>query len=294
MKLGFLTGSIDDIEKSARLGFDGIELKADAFGNAAEGPLNREEISRAGELAARYGVTVTALAYYDLAFRPPAPDAITAAYERVFDAAEALGVNVIASMSGFDPDRDWAGNIRLFADRFGPVAERAEARGMKIAIENWMGFGGQLPFRPRNMGGSPATWDAWFEAVPSPALGIEFDPSHLAWQGIDYLRALRDYADRVHHVHAKDSEPLPENRYRYGINGPTFRFRIPGYGEINWTAFISALNELGYTGGIAIEHEDEIYGWHTGGELYDEGLVRGWQVLHPLIHPGSTPLPSAS
>jgi len=140
------------------------------------------------------------------------------------------------------------------------------------------------------MGGSPATWDAWFEAVPSDALGIEFDPSHLAWQGIDYLRALREYRARVYHVHAKDSEPLPENRYRYGVNGPTYRFRIPGYGEINWTAFITALNELGYDGGVAIEHEDDIYGWHTGGELYDEGLVRGWQTLDPLIYPRSQSL----
>ena len=41
----------------------------------------------------------------------------------------------------------------------------------------------------------------------------------------------------------------------------------------------ATLNELGYTGGVAIEHEDEIYGWHTGGDLFDEGLVRGWQVL---------------
>ena len=172
MKLGFLTGSIDDIVKSARLGFDGIELKTDAFGNAATGPLDQGAIDRAAALSARHGVTITALAYYDLAFRPPALDAVTDAYENVFAAAEALGVNVIASMSGFDPDRDWEGNIQLFADRFGPVAERAEARGMKIAIENWMGFGGQLPFRPRNMGGSPATWDAWFAAVPSPALGI--------------------------------------------------------------------------------------------------------------------------
>ena len=290
MKLGFLTGSIDDIAKAARLGFDGLELHASAFGNAADGPLDRNLIAKARDLCAEHGVTITALAYYDVAFRPPALDVIADAYDRCFDAAEALGIDVIASMSGFDPDRNWAGNIELFAERFRPVAERAEARGKRIAFENWMGFGGQLPFRPMNMGGSPATWDAWFEAVPSDALGIEFDPSHLAWQGIDYLRALREYRARVYHVHAKDSEPLPENRYRYGVNGPTYRFRIPGYGEINWTAFITALNELGYDGGVAIEHEDDIYGWHTGGELYDEGLVRGWQTLDPLIYPRSQSL----
>ena len=98
MKLGFLTGSINDIAKSARLGFDGIELKADAFGNAATGPLDAKRIEQASKLSRQYGVTITAIAYYDIAFNPPPANAVTTAYERVFDAAEALGVNVIASM----------------------------------------------------------------------------------------------------------------------------------------------------------------------------------------------------
>ncbi len=227
-------------------------------------------------------------AYYDLAFKAATfnaadPRQVLQTYERVFDAAEHLGVRTIASMSGFDADRDWNGNLQLFADRFGPVAEAAERRGLRLAIENWMGFGGHVPFRPANMGGSPDTWDAWFGAVPSMALGLEFDPSHLFWQGIDYLRALYEFKDRVYHVHAKDTEMLPERRYRGGLNGDYFRFRIPGYGAINWTAFISALDEIGYDDGVAIEHEDPIY----SGDRFDEGLLRGWQVLHPLLQPHS-------
>jgi sugar phosphate isomerase/epimerase len=120
-----------------------------------------------------------------------------------------------------------------------------------------------------------------FSAVPSKALGLEFDPSHLHWQGIDYIRALYEFKDRIYHVHAKDTEMLPERRYRGGINGDYFRFRIPGYGEITWPRLISALDEIGYSGDIAIEHEDPVY-WN---ERFDEGLDRGWQVLYPLIHP---------
>jgi sugar phosphate isomerase/epimerase len=283
VKLGFLTGNIADIEKASRLGFEAIELNSSAFGRAGEGALDKSKIDQASQLCDSHHITISALAYYDLSSRAPAADKITAAYERVFDAAEALGIQTIASMSGFDANRDWAGNVQLFADRFGPVAKSAEKRGVRVAFENWMGFGGSLPFKPVNMGGAPDTWDAWFKAVPSKALGLEFDPSHLYWQGIDHLRALREYKDRVYHVHAKDTEMLPERRYRGGVNGNYFRFRIPGYGEINWTHFISALNEIGYTGGVAIEHEDEVY---SGGK-FDEGLVRGWQVLHPLINPHS-------
>ncbi|MGH2548419.1 MAG: hypothetical protein ACRDHN_03470, partial [Thermomicrobiales bacterium] len=87
MKLGFLTNSIDDIAKAARLGFDGLELHSNAFGNAAEGPLDRDLIAKTRDLCAETGVTITALAYYDIAFRTPAPDKIADAYDRVFDAA---------------------------------------------------------------------------------------------------------------------------------------------------------------------------------------------------------------
>jgi len=285
MQLAFLTQQIDDIAKAARLGFDAVELNVRGFGNPTEQALDAERVQQVRRLCERHGIAISALAYYDMAFQTPAETAIQRGYERVFDTADALGVQVITSMSGFDPKRDWNGNLQLFADRFGPVAKMAEQRGVRVAFENWMGFSGHLPFKPLNMGGSPDTWDAWFNAVPSRAIGIEFDPSHLYWQGIDHLRALREYKDRVYHVHAKDTEMLPERRYRGGVNGDYFRFRIPGYGEINWAAFISALDEIGYRGGIAIEHEDPIY----SGERFDEGLVRGWQVLNPLIHPTAPP-----
>lgn len=281
MRLGFLAREVADIGKAARLGFDGIELPTGAFGDPWSGQPDRAGLEQARGLAGSHGVEITALAHYVLSGSRASVEDVTASYERAFDAAEALGVRVIASMSGFDPDRDWAGNVALFAERFGPVAERAEARGMRVAFENWMGYWGRLPFRPVNMGGAPDTWDAWFAAVPSSALGLEFDPSHLYWQGIDHVRALREYAGRVYHVHAKDTEMLPEKRYRGGVNGDYFRFRIPGYGEIDWAAFISALGEVGYDGGVAIEHEDPVY----SGARFDEGLIRGRQVLRPLIHP---------
>jgi sugar phosphate isomerase/epimerase len=283
MLFGFLTHEMASFAKAAALGFDAIELNVRVFGDPLHEALSTAKIEEALQLGKQHQVAISALAYYDLAGSQPSVGALTTAYDRVFDAAQALGVQVIASQSGFDADRDWDGNVQLFAERFTPIAAHAEQRGMRIAFENWMGFWGKLPFRPRNMGGSPDTWDAMFGAVPSRALGLEFDPSHLYWQGIDHLRALHEYRDRVYHVHAKDTEMLPERRYRGGVNGDYFRFRIPGYGEINWAAFVSALDEIGYTGGLAIEHEDPIY-WD---ERFDEGLMRGWQVLHPLIHPRS-------
>jgi sugar phosphate isomerase/epimerase len=281
MRLGFLARDLNAITTAAVLGFDGVELLTSAFCRADDRrKFDPSLIEEALRLTAEHDLAITAVAYYDLAFDPPPADEVTEAYERAFKLARRLEVDVVASMSGFDPARDWDGNLELFAERFRPVCARAEARGLRLAIENWMGFWGRLPFRPMNMGGSPDTWDAWFALVSSPALGIEFDPSHLFWQGIDHIRALREYASRVYHVHAKDVELLPERRYRAGINGDVFRFRVPGYGAIDWRELISTLDELAYDGDIAIEHEDPVY----DGERFTEGLLRGRQTLHPLVH----------
>lgn len=281
MRLGVVINEVDDIERIGRLGFEVAELRAESLGDAIAGPLDGESIQRVRELRRRFGVDVTALTYYDLVFRPHAPHQIEPTFEHVFDAAEALGAHVVACMAGLDATRSWNDNIQLFADRFGPVAALAERRGIRVAFENWWGIRGPAPFLPLNLGGTPSTWDAMFAAVPSKALGIEFDPSHLYWQGIDHLRALRDYRERIYYVHAKDVELLPEGRYRGGIYGRSYRFRLPGYGAIDWPRFISTLDEIGYTKDVAIEHEDKVY-W---GDRYDEGLIRGRQVLFPLIHP---------
>jgi sugar phosphate isomerase/epimerase len=287
VKLGFLTGELAAIEKAARLGFSCVELECSALGDPRTGPLDRSLIDRAAQAAGEHGVEIAALAYYGLAsFDPPSEEEIELTYDHVFAAAETLGVAVVGSMSGFDASRDWAENLELFTRRFGALAARASERGLRLALENWMGFWGQLPFRPINMGGSPATWAAWFDAVPDAALGLEFDPSHLLWQGIDPVRALREFSDRVYSFHAKDVELLPEARYRHGVNGDTFRFRIPGYGGVDWVGLTSALVEARYEGGVVIEHEDEVFGYtHDRGDRYDEGLRRGKLYLDPLVRP---------
>jgi sugar phosphate isomerase/epimerase len=283
MKLGFLTGTYEDLAKAKRLGFQAIELQVSALGDPAQADLDTAKIAECKRLMQQHGVAITALAHYRCAGQPADVALAPVEFGRVFDAAEALGVQVVAAMSGFDADLSWDDNLKFWADRFGPVAQIAERRGLRVAFENWMGWGGRPPFRPVNMGGCPDLWDAWFQLVPSKALGLEFDPSHLHWQGIDYLRAAKEYGSRIYHVHAKDTEMLPDVRYRCGATANAFRFRIPGYGEIAWPRFVSTLREVGYDGGIAIEHEDPVY----VNERFDEGLDRGWQVLNPLVNPST-------
>ena len=90
MKLGFLTSSINDIEKAARLGFDSVELNVRAVGDPTEGALDAGQIEQVKQLVAQHNVSISALAYYDLAGRGPslfnkeAPSFTVAAYERDF------------------------------------------------------------------------------------------------------------------------------------------------------------------------------------------------------------------
>ncbi len=281
MKLGFLASQVSDVEKAVRYGFPALELATGAFDLTGQVPDQAAKLAEVKALYVTHDVEITALAFYDLAWTPAVQAEPLTFYRRVFDIAEALGVCNVASMSGFDSSLDWKGNLELFARRFQPICDEAEARGLRICLENWMAVHGPPPQKPANLGGGPAIWDALFEAVPSPALGLEFDPSHLYGQGIDHIRALKQYAPKVFHVHAKDTEMLPEQLYQWGHYATPFRFRIPGYGEINWMRFLTALDEIGYSGGVAIEHEDPIY----SGDRFDEGLKRGHDVLFPLLHP---------
>ncbi len=124
------------------------------------------------------------------------------------------------------------------------------------------------------------------EAI-GPVVGANFDPSHLWWQGIDPLEALRALSDCIYHVHAKD---VQVNEHLVRVNGlfdatpfgrlseRSWSFRTVGYAHdaLFWRQFISTLREVGYDDVLSIEHEDEYM------DLL-EGLEKGAQFLRPLI-----------
>ena len=162
-----------------------------------------------------------------------------------------------------------------------------------------------------NLAFSPEIWERMFELVPSPALGIEpWTPR--TWSGRAWTprlhKAIHDYGERIYHVHAKDMEVRRDVLQRVGILGQSFgevfglghgwwRGRAPGWGEVDWPAFISALIEVGYEGNIDIEHEDDVLAFsELRGFTADmessivmaygrehKGLLLGYQALAPLI-----------
>lgn len=281
MKLGYLTKfSEEEMKRASSIGFDGLEVHAGSWGEEAlvSADARKDAAKKVKELSAKYGVSITALAHYK-AGMSPAADRI-AGFKNVIALANEMGVGVVTSLTGGDGDKNLEENVKLWAEVFGEVAKMAEANGIKIAFENWPGLGLRLPIKSGTFGFNPPAWEAMFNAVDSPALGLEFDPSHLVWQSVDYLEAAKRFGSRIHHVHFKDCEIneglLAENGF---FSGGWWRYRIPGLGVVDWAGFMSVLREVGFDGGGAIEHEDGVF----QGDKWEEGLRIGYNHLRPLI-----------
>ena len=212
--------------------------------------------------------------------------AIEAAKAQI-DSAVRQGIKVVGSGHAMVEGHPPAEQITFFKLAFEPVAAHAERAGVKVAFENW-------PNRGRNLMHSPELWDAAFNAVPSPALGLTFDPSHLVVLHIDWLWAMRAYRDRIAYVHGKDTELFPEKRNRHGIYGPFvesggpasgiwWRYRLPGFGVIDWRKFADVLAEIGYGGPINIEHEDQVWGFTRDVSRMKEGLLLTRDYLQRVL-----------
>lgn len=220
------------------------------------------------------GLEISALAHYPNNLDPD-PEARERAHAHLcflVDTAADEGVRAVCTFAGADPARPLAENLQLFRELWPPLVAHAEERGVRIAIENcpmvhWPGG--------TNLAYCPAAWEAMFEAIPSPMLGLNLDPSHLHWLGIDVERAVHDYGGRIFHVHAKDTEVVLGELYRRSIlsSGVGWQHgRIPGRGEIDWARFVGALREAGYDGVLSVEHEDDELDVEPGFELARDTL----------------------
>ena len=132
---------------------------------------------------------------------------------------------------------------------------------------------------------TPAVWDEMFSTLDSPSFGLNLDPSHLVWLMIDAERAVRDYAGKIFHVHAKDLEIDRDGLYRNGTLSLGMGWqvpRLPGLGEVRWDRFIAALYRAGYDGVVSVEHEDRTF--EGSEDLVKRGFLIARDTLRPLLH----------
>jgi len=188
---------------------------------------------------------------------------------KVIEAASTLDVGVVCTLAGGPvKGKDKIQTLREdFQKVFNSIVDFAKEHGVRIALENWYAT---------NLQGLDH-FQAAFESVPDRNLGLNFDPSHLFWQQIDYIEAVHRFGDRIYHTHAKDTEVLPFRLRYVGVLGRGWwRYRIPGWGGINWRSYITALREVGYNYVLSIEHEDPFFG-------PEDGLINGKNFLENLL-----------
>lgn len=250
---------------------------------ALDVPLNNPQ---AIELCGTLGME----AYATSAVVPPdlSPDTarqeeIVNTMQRAIDQAADADIHVMTHLIGRDPSLSGDENIAIFKEVYTPIAAHAEAKGVRLAFENWPRNGTMLAI-------TPELWDAMFTAVPSPALGLCYDPSHFYWMGIEYIQPIFDFRDRIYHAHAKDTEILVQGRNQFGIYGRQleatqpadwWRYRLPGYGHIDWYRYLDALYEIGYDAVLSVEHEDPV--WSETPEAAQRGLQLAFQFLTPFM-----------
>ncbi len=205
---------------------------------------------------------------------------------RTIEAAQSLGVRVVNGFTGvpewgkwfpFPPanQKIWDGYLNLFKERWLPVLDFAKDHGVKVAFET----------HPQELNHNLDTAKALVEAGNGhPALGFNYDPSHLVWQGMDTAQFIYELHDRIYHAHAKDVEVIPHVVSRTGvlIPGPWtrvargVRFRTVGWGQVPWKQVITALLETGYDYALSVEHEDPCFS-------RDSGVEQAIAFLKPLV-----------
>jgi len=187
-----------------------------------------------------------------------------------------------------DGARGRAANFEIWKETFPPVLRCAEEHNVRIAMEGWPGGAPHYPA----LGCTPEMWRAMFRECPSPSFGLNYDPSHLVRIGVDYLRALVEFGDKIFHAHGKDTEINQEALYLHGNLGPTFsrarafgedwwRYCIPGDGLVDWAKVVARLSEAGFDGILSVELEDARY--HQTWPLESEGLKRSRDYLAHFV-----------
>lgn len=283
MKLGFVSAILDQssyeemMDIAGELGFQCVEAACWPRGKAERryaGVSHIDAVRVLGddayaahilEYAAEKNVEISSLAFYpntmdaDLEKR----NAVIEHLKCVIKASAKLGINMVTTFIGRDQNKNVEENLELVKEVWPPIIALAEEQGVKIAIENCpMLFGPDQWPGGQNLMTTPAIWKKIFEILPSDNLGINYDPSHFVWQMIDYIKPIYEFKEKIFHVHYKDIKLYPDKLNQVGIMAYPLDFmspKLPGYGDVDWGKYVSALTDIGYDGYTCIEVEDKFF-----------------------------------
>jgi len=310
MKLGLFTPVYGKLSTAEMLGkvkalgrIQALELGTGGWPGADHLPLdklaNDQDAAKSyRQMIADAGLTISALSCHG---NPLHPDRKTAqSYDDVFRKtvclARRMDVPVVVTFSGCPGDSEDARHPNWVTTPWPPefldvlewqwekkaipywteAARFAADNGVKVALEAHPGF---VVYNAETL--------LKLRAAAGPSIGINFDPSHFFWQGVDVPAAIRALGDAIFHFHAKDVAVDPHNVAINGvIDAKTYRrmperswlFRSVGWGhsELEWKRIVTALRLVGYDYVMSIEHEDAL-------ASIDEGLKAAIDLLSRVI-----------
>lgn len=303
MKLGFVSAIFPDLDLDRVLAFAAnerfscVEVMCWPVGKAERKYAGITHLDVTGFTAARaesakticakHGVSISALGYYPNPLHPDPIAARTAVehLKKVIKAAALLGLKHVNTFVGRDWTKSVEDNWPRFLKTWRPLIAFAEQHGIQIGIENcpmlftrdeWPGG--------KNLATTPVIWRRMFSDISSNHFGLNYDPSHFVLQGMDPASPLREFQDKIFHVHAKDVKIRRDRIDEVGIFALPNEWhqpRIPGYGEIDWIKFIGALMETTYRGPVCIEVEDDTFGRTLEGR--SQAVRVAGQILRPCF-----------
>jgi len=281
MKLGLLSAILPDysfeevIDYAASVGFKCVEICCWPKEKAARryagvthidvNDITREKMDYYLEYAAKKNIEISSLAYYpnpldrDLEARQVAIDHIM----KLIDVSAQMGINLITTFIGKDKDKTVEGNLELYKEVWTPIVRHAEAKKVRIGIENCPMYFSKDEFPGgKNLASTPAIWRKMFELIESDYLGLNYDPSHTQLLMFDPVKPVYDFKDKIFHIHIKDLKIYEDKLYEHGaFSYPSLWHapKLPGLGSIDFGAFCGALNDIGFDGCACIEIEDRAF-----------------------------------
>jgi sugar phosphate isomerase/epimerase len=279
----------DLARKAGEWGFDGLELACwgDHF-DVARALAEPDYVQGRRELLERHGLRCWALGAHLVgqavcdpidarhqAILPPEvwgdgdPEGVRRrAAERLADTARAAAAFGVTQVNGFTGSSIWhmlysfppndfeaiEAGYRDFAERFDPIVDVFDAEGVRFGLE----------VHPTEIAYDFVTTEKALAAIGRrPGFGINFDPSHFIHQFLDPAAFVERFADRIYHVHVKDSRRALDGRRSilashldFGAPERGWEFVSPGHGDVDFEALIRVLNRIGYDGPLSIEWED--------------------------------------
>ena len=284
-------------------GVEAVEIGTGAYpGNAHCDPaalLKSDRKLRAfRDAVSRRGLVISALSCHGNPLHPQARIARAHhdTFMRTIELAKQLDVETVITFSGCPPGDERAAQPNWIVSPWPPefsamlewqwkervtpywkqTARACRSAGVKVAIEMHPNF---VVYNPETM--------MRLRALAPNVIGCNFDPSHMFWQGVDVVSAIRTLGDSIYHVHAKDCRLDAANVAKNGVLDAkkytrelerSWIFRTVGYGNdtLVWKDIVSNLRLVGYDHVLSIEHEDSLM---SG----DEGLRKAIAFLKDVV-----------